>query len=107
MQIPSDKLAGIQASTKSVWTMCMEADPKTIVSQKSTYQLQKSIGVHCIPIQIWSGDYDYMFDKDHFKVWSFLPKPPALRFTIPKTAIPAKAAPQTDSNAGHLTPPSI
>ena len=107
MKTPNERLAGLQASTKSVWTICLDADPKATVPQKSTDQLQKTIGVHCIPIQIWAPEYDYMFDNNHFKVWSFLPKPRGLRFTIPSTAIPAKAAPQTDSNAGHLTPPSI
>jgi hypothetical protein len=110
MTTPTERLAGLQASTKSVWTMCLDADPKVIIPLKSTNQLQKTIGVHCVPIQIWStgtDSYDYMFDKDHFKVWSFLPKPKDLRYTIPKTVIPAKAAPQTNSNAGRLTAPSI
>jgi hypothetical protein len=109
MQIPNDKLSSIQASTNSTWTMCLENDPITITPQASTDALQK-IGVHCIPIQIWSsGDnsYDYMFDKDHFGKYSFLPKPKNLRYSIPKTAIPAPAAPQTNANGGVLQAPTL
>jgi len=105
MQIPNDKMAGIQASTNSTWTISFEGNPNGIVPKASTDTLQK-IGVHCIPIQIWSKDYDYMFDKTHFGKYSFIPKPENLRYSIPKTAIPAPAAPQTDANGGLLKSPT-
>jgi hypothetical protein len=105
VQIPDTSVASIQSSTKSTWTLCLDTDPSLIVPQKSTDQLMQQIGVHCIPIQMWStGDnsYDYMFDKDHFGKWSFIPKPQPLRQTVPATSIPASAAPQTNANGGQL-----
>jgi hypothetical protein len=111
MQIPTENLAGLQASTMSTWTMCFANDPKTIVPPKTTKQLMDAIGVNCIPIQIWStggeGSYDYMFDQGRFKTYSFVPKPARMRYTIPKTAIPGEANPVTNSNGGHLTAPTI
>jgi len=109
MQIPPDKAAAIQASTNSMWTMCFDNDPSLVSPKASIDQLMQKIGVHCIPIQIWStGDksYDYMFDDKHFKKWSWLPKPQPLRYTIPKTAVPASAAKETNSNGGEIPTPS-
>ena len=102
MQIPDSNVAPIQAITKNTWTICLDSDPSLIVPQKSTDQLMKSIGVHCIPIQMWSKEYDYMFDKDHFGKWSFIPKPQPLRQTIPATSIPAPASKKTDAKGGQL-----
>jgi hypothetical protein len=107
MQIPNDKLASLQATTNATWTMCFDNDPSAIVPRESTDQITKKIGVHCVPIQVWSTDYDYMFDKEHFGQWSFYPKPEPLRYRIPKTAIPAAAAPQTDSKGGRLAAPTV
>jgi hypothetical protein len=111
MQIPKENVAGLQASTMSTWTMCFANDPKTVVPPKTTAQLMDTIGINCIPIQIWStggeGSYDYMFDQGRFKTYSFVPKPARMRYTIPKTAIPGEASPTTDSNGGHLTAPTI
>jgi len=111
MTIPNENLIGLQASTKSTWTMCFANDPKTVVPAKTTAQLMDSIGVNCVPIQIWSTggetSYDYMFNEGRFKTYSFVPKPAKMRYTIPKTAIPGEASPTTNSNGGHLTGPSI
>ena len=107
MQIPNDKLASLQATTNATWTMCFDNDPSAIVPRESTDQITKKIGVHCVPIQLWSTDYDYMFDKERFGEWSFYPKPEPLRYRIPKTAIPAAAAPQTDSKGGRLAAPTV
>jgi hypothetical protein len=111
MTITPDRLAGIQGSTKSVWTLLFDNDPKLIVPQKSADQVMENIGVHCVPIQLWStgGDasYDYMFDKEHFGVWSFIPKPKHLRYTIPSTAMPGEAPPQNNSNGGKLSQPKL
>jgi hypothetical protein len=111
MTIPNENLAGLQASTSSTWTLCFANDPKTIVPKKTADQVMKTIGVNCIPIQIWStggeASYDYMFGDDLFKKYSFVPKPPALRYTIPATATPGAANPATNSNGGKLTAPSI
>ena len=106
MQIPNDRLSGIQAATNATWTMCFETDPSVVVPQASADQIMQKIGVHCIPLQIWSKDSKYMFDKSRFGQYSFVPKPVRLRYSIPKTAVPAEAAPQTDSNAGRLKAPS-
>ena len=105
-QIPDGSVSSTQAMTKSTWTLCLDTDPSQIVPEKSTDQLMQQIGVHCIPIQMWSKDYDYMFDKNHFGKWSFIPKPQPLRQTIPATSIPASAAPQTNSNGGQLRMPT-
>jgi hypothetical protein len=49
------------------------------------------------------NSYDYMFaDDDHFKTWSFIPKPPAFRVKIPTTFMPGEAAPQTDTKGGEI-----
>jgi hypothetical protein len=68
--------------------------------------IMNKIGVHCVPIQIWSTSYDYMFDKNHFGKYSFLPKPENLRSRIRPTNIPAPAAKQTDANGGKLRSPT-
>ena len=106
MQLPSDRLSGIQAATNSTWTMCFDVDPSVVVPQASADQIMQKIGVHCVPLQMWSDDYKYMFDKNHFGQYSFFPKPEHLRYSIPKTAVPAAAAPQTDSNGGHIAAPT-
>jgi hypothetical protein len=106
VKTPNNLLAGIQTSTNSTWTLCFGDDPEAPVPQTSTDMIMNKIGVHCMPIQIWSTSYDYMFDKDHFKKYSFLPKPENLRIKINPTSIPGKASPKLDANAGKLRSPT-
>ena len=106
MQIPNDRLTPIQTTTNSMWTILFDKDPSVIVPEKSADQVMDKIGVHCVPIQIWDAGYNYMFDKKHFGIHSWIPKPPNLRYTIPSTAIPAPAAKQTDANGGSLRAPT-
>jgi hypothetical protein len=116
MTIPDDDISDIQTKTNSTWTICMSNDPSTIVPKKSVDHLQPMvmpgpeapppIGVHCIPIQIWSKDYDYMFDKDRFGIHSFVPKPPPLRFTTPSIQVPGTTPKTQDSKQGKLAGPT-
>jgi len=110
MQIPDDKLAGIQATTNNTWTLCLNSDPSKVTPQATYDHQMKKIGVHCIPINLWStgpDSYDYMFDKDHFGKWSFRPKRKELRYTIPATNIPPVPSKATDANGGNLVGPVV
>jgi hypothetical protein len=116
MSIPDDNVADIQTKTNSTWTICMSSDPSAIVPKKSVDHLQPMvmpgpeapppIGVHCIPIQIWSKDYDYMFEKDRFGIHSFVPKPPPLRFTTPSIQVPGATPKTQDAKQGVLAGPT-
>jgi hypothetical protein len=110
MQIPDEKVAGIQSTTNNTWTLCLNSDPSKITPKASYDYQMKKIGVHCIPIDLWStgaDSYDYMFDKDHFGKWSFLPKREGLRYTIPATNVPPVPSKAIDANGGNLKPPVV
>jgi hypothetical protein len=83
----------------------MSQDPAVPVPQTTADSIRDNIGVHCIPINIWDAAYEYMFDKDHYKVHSFVPKPKPLRYIKPPAADPALPPPNVDSNAGNLAIP--
>jgi hypothetical protein len=105
--IPADMTGSTISSIKNgTWTMCLSNNPATIVTQATTDALQK-LGVHCIPIQIWTPEYDYMFTDKYFKKYSYIPKPPPLRMEMNKIIIPREAAPQADSKQGVLAPPRL
>jgi len=116
MTIPNDNISDIQTKTNSVWTICMSTDPSAIIPKKTMDHLQPMvmpgvaaappIGVHCIPIQIWSKDYDYLFAKDRFGIHSFVPKPPPLRFTTPSLQVPGKTPKTQDAKQGVLASPT-
>lgn len=116
MSIPDENISDVQTKTNSTWTICMSNDPSAIVPKKSVDHLQPMvmpgpeasppIGVHCIPIQIWSKDYDYMFDKDRFGIHSFVPKPPPLRFTTPSIQVPGTTPKTQDAKQGKLASPT-
>jgi hypothetical protein len=110
MQIPDEKLSGIQSTTNNTWTLCLNSDPSKVTPQATFDNHMKKIGVHCIPIDLWStgtDSYDYMFDKDHFGKWSFLPKREGLRYTIPATNIPPEPSKSIDANGGNLVGPVV
>lgn len=104
---PDKDLPALQTNTNSRWTMLLSNDPSTIVSKKDVSFLQQKIGVQCIPIQIWSKEYDYMFQKGFFDEYSFVPKPAPLRAPRQTTFIPAPANPEMNANGGVLKGPSI
>jgi hypothetical protein len=104
---PDKDLPALQTNTNSRWTMLLANDPSTIVSKKDVNILQQKIGVQCIPIQIWSKEYDYMFQKGYFDEHSFVPKPAPLRAPRQTTFIPAKANPEMNANGGILKPPTV
>jgi len=93
--------------TNGTWTICFAQDPATIVPETTVSRLQKKLGVHCIPIQMWSSDYDYMFTANYFKTYSFVPKPEPLRVPANVIIVPAPAAPQADSKQGVLATPKV
>jgi len=110
-QIPADQISSFQTQTTGAWTACISTDPGSVVPQKTMDQLMAKIGVQCVPIQLWSNEYDYMFDKEHFGKYSFIPKPENLRFTTPATIIPAKPSKKTIAgskgvNDGSLRAPT-
>lgn len=104
---PADQLTSTQTSTNNIWTMCFSDDPALPVPQKITDSIMNKLGVHCIPINIWdaSGASSYMFDKDHFKVHSFIPKPKPLRHISQPEALPAKQEKPADANGGFQPVP--
>jgi len=104
-QIPPNQLTPIQATTNGCWTLCMSQDPSVPVPNKICDTIRDNIGVHCVPINIWDVAYNYMFDKNHFKVHSFRPKPRPLRYIKPPKAEPATQAPQADAKGGSLQQP--
>jgi hypothetical protein len=106
-QIPANQVSTIQTSTNCTWTMCFSQDPALPVPQTTTDSIMNKIGVHCVPINIWdaSGAYSYMFDKDHFKTHSFIPKPRALRCIKQPIVVPSPQVPQAKTYGGILPTP--
>jgi hypothetical protein len=102
---PDKDLPALQTNTNSRWTILLSNDPSTIVSKKDVTFLQQKVGVQCIPIQIWSKEYDYMFQKGYFDEHSFVPKPAPLRAPRQTTFIPAPANPELNANGGILKSP--
>ena len=104
-QIPSNQTTPIQTSTNGTWTLCMSQDPAVPVPQAMADSIQQNIGVHCVPINIWDAAYEYMFNKDHYKVHSFVPKPKPLRYIKPPVAKPATQVRSANANGGDLAEP--
>jgi len=106
--IPPDQIVSTSKTiSNGTWTICLSPSPSTIVPQDTTDLLQKKLGIHCIPIQIWSPEYDYMFTKDYYKIYSYRPKPPPLRVPMDKIVIAGKANKAADANGGSLIPSKI
>ena len=108
MNIPDANIASTEKTiTNGTWTICFANNPATLLPEATVSRLQTKLGIHCIPIQIWSTDYDYLFTETYFKTYSFVPKPEPLRVPANVVVIPAPAAPQTDSKQGALAPPKV
>jgi len=107
MTLPPDQIESMRDETKLRWTICFAADPSQPVPQKTYDEITGDIGIHCVPIQIWdTKTTDFMFDDEHFKVWSFIPKPTELRFRRPPIAVPQEQVPQANSHGGLLRTPT-
>jgi len=106
--IPPETIASTATTiSNGTWAICLTPSPNTIVPEGTMKLLQQKFGIHCIPIQIWSTDYDYMFTKDYFKIYSYQPKPPPLRVPMEKIIIAGKPNKATDANNGSLIPSKI
>jgi hypothetical protein len=107
MTLPPDQIESMRDETKLRWTICFAADPSQPVPQKTYDEITGDIGIHCVPIQIWDTTTTaFMFDDEHFKVWSFIPKPSELRFRRPPVAVPQEQVPQANSHGGLLRTPT-
>ena len=107
MMLPPDQIDSMRDETKLRWTICFAADPSKPVDQKTYDEITGDIGIHCVPIQIWdTKTTNFMFDTDHFKVWSFTPKPSELRFKRPPVAVPQEQVVQANAHGGILRTPT-
>jgi hypothetical protein len=107
MTLPPDQIDSMRDETKLRWTICFAADPSKPVDQKTYDEITGDIGIHCVPIQIWdTKTTNFMFDTDHFKVWSFTPKPSELRFKRPPVAVPQEQVVQANAHGGILRTPT-
>jgi len=105
--LPPDQIDAMRDETKLRWTICFAADPSQPVPQKTYDEITGDIGIHCVPIQIWDATTtNFMFDSEHFNVWSFIPKPSELRFRRPPVAVPQEQVPQANSHGGLLRTPT-
>ena len=105
--LPPDQIESMRDQTKLRWTICFAADPSKPVDQPTYDEITNDIGVHCVPIQLWdTTTTNYMFDADHFKVWSFTPKASELRFRRPPVAVPQEQVPQANAHGGLLRTPT-
>jgi hypothetical protein len=105
--IPSSQVANTCNETKLRWTACIGQDPLAVVPQKTYESLTSQFGVHCVPIQFWNNEYTYIFDNSKFGIWSYIPKPKALRFVKPPIAVPARQVTQADAKGGALRDPVV
>jgi hypothetical protein len=108
MIIPSDRLEEIADSTKLRWTVALSQDPAKSVTKDIYNKITSTIGVHCVPIQIYdTQNNEFMFKDNTFKTYSFIPKPEPLRYIKPPVVIPAEPNPSTDAKKGLLRSPTI
>lgn len=89
------------------WTLCLSEDPSKPVSKENFDTLSQTFGVHSVPIQLWDTGNTFMFAKDTFEKFSFMPKPKSLRYKKPPVAVPAKQAVEADAKGGSLRSPTL
>lgn len=89
MNIPSDQLQStVQHITKN-WTLCLSTEQ----IDKDTYgKITNTYGVHCIPTTIFD-DNTFMYSKDLFEIYSFIPKPDKLCYKKPAKVIASEPNP--------------
>jgi len=108
MIIPTDRSDKTINDTKLKWTVCLSTDPFKTVPPATYKKITETYGVHCVPITIYDIPANqYMFSEKLFKTYSFIPKPPALRYTKPPVAVPAEPSLTTNANQGKLRTPTI
>jgi len=105
MIVPSDRARTVISETKLKWTICFSADPFRAVPKKTYDTITKTYGVHCVPIVLHDPASQYMVTDALFKTYSFIPKPPELRYTKPPIVVPAEPSKKTDANGGMLRAP--
>jgi hypothetical protein len=106
--IPKDRAEEVADNTKLRWTICLEKDPSKPVSKEEFNKVTWGYGVHCIPIQIFSGDKeDFVYSSELFKNYSYIPKPKELRYIKPPIVIPGEPNPNTNANQGQLRSPTV
>jgi len=106
--IPPEQIASTATTiSNGTWAICLTPTPNTIVPQNTMDLLQQKFGIHCIPIQIWTPDYDYMFTQNYFKIYSYQPKPPPLRVPMDSVIIAGSPNKASDANNGSLIPSKI
>ena len=106
--IPSDRKDQIVERLKLQWTLALPNDPAVSTDQE-TFTVAKSYGVNCVPIAIWDeaavNDYIFNAKNGFFRAYSYIPKPPELRYRKPKAVVPATPSTQLDSKGGSLRSP--
>ncbi len=102
LQIPEDRSQDIVDTTKMRWTICLSSDPSVPISKRTYDKITKTYGVNCVPIQLFDKNNDFMFTDKTFKVYSYQPKPEALRYIKPGVVLPGKANPSMDTNGGMI-----
>jgi hypothetical protein len=108
MIIPSDRVEEVADSTKLRWTVAFSQDPAKSVTKDIYNKITSTIGVHCVPIQVYdTKNNEFMFKDNTFKTYSFIPKPEALRYIKPPIVIPAEPNPSTDAKQGLLRAPTV
>lgn len=108
MTIPTDRVEEIADSTKLRWTVCFSQDPSKSVTKDIYNKITSTIGVHCVPIQLFdTKNNEFMFKDNTFKTYSFIPKPEPLRYIKPPVVIPAEPNPSTNAKQGLLRAPTV
>jgi type II secretory pathway pseudopilin PulG len=107
MQIPEDRTQDVVDTTKMRWTICLSNDPSIPVNKRTYDKITKNYGVNCVPIQLFDKDNDFMFTDKTFKIYSYQPKPEALRYIKPGVVLPGKANPSMNAKGGMLNTISI
>jgi hypothetical protein len=105
--VPPDQVTNTCNDLKLRWTVALSQDSLKAVDKNAFDKLTNTYGVHCVPIQFYNEEYDYVYDKKLFEKWSFIPKPKSLRFVKPPVAVPAKQVKEADAKGGQLRAPTL
>ena len=107
LSIPQDQITNTIEKSKLTYTVCFDKNPATQPDAETVQKLTSTFGITCIPIQIWSDDANYLFEKPAglFSKFGFVPKPKNLRF-IKKPLMRAATAPVSmNAQGGELRVP--
>jgi hypothetical protein len=108
MIIPSDRSDEVAEQTKLRWTICFSKDPSKPVPKATYDKITSTYGVNCVPIMLFDAKQsEFMFTDKLFKTYSYIPKPPPLRYIKPPIVVPAEPNPNTNANQGKLRAPTV